>query len=81
MRAGKTVREEDEIPALSLAALAEQAITERGRRCTERHLYRREATPRQDLNSFDFDAVPTISKAQVMALVAGGSWVERGADK
>jgi DNA replication protein DnaC len=38
------------------------------------------ATRRQDLSSFDFDAVPTISKAQVMARVAGGSWVEKGAN-
>ena len=32
----------------------------------------------ETLDSFDFDAVPMISKAQVMALVAGDSWLEKG---
>ena len=32
------------------------------------------------LASFDFDAVPMVSKAQVMALTSGDSWIEKGAD-
>src|SRR5690242_9640645 len=32
------------------------------------------------LDTFDFDAVPVISKAQVMALAAGDSWLEKGAN-
>src|SRR5215470_8770745 len=32
------------------------------------------------LGSFDFDAVPMVSKAQVMALTAGDSWLEKGAN-
>jgi DNA replication protein DnaC len=32
------------------------------------------------LESFDFDAVPMVSKAQIMALAAGDSWLEKGAN-
>ena len=32
------------------------------------------------LASFDFDAVPMVSKAQVMAIAAGDSWLEKGAN-
>jgi DNA replication protein DnaC len=32
------------------------------------------------LDTFDFDAVPMISKAQVMALTAGDSWLGKGAN-
>ncbi|MFC5568416.1 IS21-like element helper ATPase IstB [Rubellimicrobium aerolatum] len=36
--------------------------------------------PVKSLDSFDFNAVPMLSKAQVMALVAGDSWLETGAN-
>lgn len=61
-----------------LAALAEHEIAERGRRRIERHLAEARLPPGKTLDSFDFDAVPMISKAQVMALVAGDSWLEKG---
>ncbi|MGZ5228138.1 MAG: IS21-like element helper ATPase IstB, partial [Burkholderiales bacterium] len=32
------------------------------------------------LASFDFEAVPMVSKAQVMALTAGDSWLDKGAN-
>ena len=32
------------------------------------------------LANFDFDAVPMVSKAQVMALTAGDGWLEKGAN-
>ena len=32
------------------------------------------------MDSFDFDAVPMISKAQVMAMAAGDSWLAKGAN-
>jgi hypothetical protein len=32
------------------------------------------------LSSFDFEVVPMVSKAQVMALTAGDSWLEKGAN-
>jgi DNA replication protein DnaC len=63
-----------------LAALAEQEITERGQRRIERHLADAELPVGKTLDAFDFGAVPTISKAQVMALAAGDGWLEKGAN-
>src|SRR5580700_9252304 len=54
-----------------LAALAEHEIAERSRRRLERHLAEARLPPGKTLDSFDFEAVPVISKAQVMALAAG----------
>ena len=61
-----------------LVALAEHEIAARGRRRIERHLPVARLPPGKTLDSFDFDAVPMVSKAQVMALVAGDSWLEKG---
>jgi DNA replication protein DnaC len=63
-----------------LAALAEHEIAERGQRRIERHLAEARLPPGKTLAGFDFDAVPTICKARVMALVAGDSWLEAGAN-
>ncbi len=63
-----------------LAALAEHELAERARRRIERHLVEARLPPGKTLDAFDFDAVPTISKAQVMALVAGDAWLEHGAN-
>ncbi|HVU43962.1 MAG TPA: IS21-like element helper ATPase IstB [Xanthobacteraceae bacterium] len=63
-----------------LAALAEHEMAERARRRIERHLAEARLPPGKTLDSFDFDAVPVISKAQVMALAAGDSWLEKGAN-
>jgi DNA replication protein DnaC len=63
-----------------LAALAEQEVTERARRRIERHLTDARLPVGKTLNTFDFDAVPSISKAQVMALAAGDGWLENGAN-
>jgi DNA replication protein DnaC len=61
-----------------LAALAEHELAERARRRIERPLAEARLPPGKTLDSFDFDAVPMVSKAQVMALVAGDSWLEKG---
>ena len=63
-----------------LAALAEHEIAERGRRRLERHLAEARLPPGKTLDTFDFEAVPVVSKAQVMALAAGDSWLEKGAN-
>ena len=63
-----------------LAALAEHEMAERARRRIERHLDEARLPPGKTLDSFDFDAVPMISKAQVMALAAGDSWLDKGAN-
>ena len=63
-----------------LAALTEHEVAERGQRRIERHLAEARLPPGKTLSGFDFDAVPTISRAQVMALVAGDGWLETGAN-
>ena len=63
-----------------LAALAEHEMAERASRRIQRHLDEARLPPGKTLDSFDFDAVPMISKAQVMALAAGDSWLEKGAN-
>ncbi|HEY5550705.1 MAG TPA: ATP-binding protein, partial [Opitutaceae bacterium] len=63
-----------------LAALAEHEIAERARRRIERHLVEARLPPGKTLDTFDFDAVPMISKAQLMALAAGDTWLEKGAN-
>jgi DNA replication protein DnaC len=63
-----------------LAALAEHEMAERARRRIERHLDEARLPPGKTFDSFEFDAVPMISKAQVMALAAGDSWLEKGAN-
>ena len=63
-----------------LAALAEHEISERDRRRIERHLAEARLPPGKTLDNFDFTAVPMISKAHIMALCAGDSWLEKGAN-
>jgi DNA replication protein DnaC len=63
-----------------LAALAEHEIADRGRRRIERHLAEARLPVGKTFDSFDFDVVPMVSKAQVMALTSGDSWLEKGAN-
>src|ERR1044072_4605810 len=53
-----------------LAALAEHEMVERARRRFERHLEEARLPPGKTFDTFDFEAVPMVSKAQVMALAA-----------
>jgi DNA replication protein DnaC len=63
-----------------LAALAEHEIADRGRRRIERHLAGAKLPTGKTFDTFDFNAVPMVSKAQVMALAAGDSWLDQGAN-
>src|SRR6266403_685393 len=63
-----------------LAALAEHERADRGRRRIERHLAEARLPAGKTLDSFDFEVVPMVSKAQVMALTSGDSWLEKGAN-
>jgi len=63
-----------------LAVLAEHEIADRNRRRIERHLAEARLPVGKTLASFDFDTVPMVSKAQVMALTSGDSWIENGAN-
>jgi DNA replication protein DnaC len=63
-----------------LAALAEHEMADRGRRRIERHLTEARLPAGKTLTTFDFEAVPMVSKAQVMALASGDAWLEKGAN-
>src|SRR5947207_8267057 len=63
-----------------LAGLAEHEIADRGRRRIERHLAEARLPVGKTLDSFDFEVVPMVGKAQVMALTGGDSWLEKGAN-
>jgi DNA replication protein DnaC len=63
-----------------LAALAEAEIADRGRRRIARHMADADLPDGKTIDSFEFELTPMVSKAQVMALVAGDSWLKAGAN-
>lgn len=63
-----------------LMTLAEHELAERDRRRTERNLADARLLPGKTLDTFSFDAVPMVSKAQVMAMTAGDAWLDKGAN-
>jgi DNA replication protein DnaC len=63
-----------------LAALAEHEVADRGRRRIERHLAEARLPAGKTLATFDFESVPMVSKAQVMALASGDAWLDKGAN-
>jgi DNA replication protein DnaC len=63
-----------------LSAIAEHELAERDRRRIERHLAEARLLPGKTLETFDFEAVPMVSKAQVMAVAAGDAWLATGAN-
>ena len=73
--------DKEEWPAARfLTAIAEHELAERDRRRIARHLAEARLPPGKTLDSFAFDAVPMISKAQVMAIAAGDGWLAKGAN-
>jgi DNA replication protein DnaC len=63
-----------------LEALLEHEMAERQTRRIERHRTESALSADKRLSSFDFAAVPCVSKAQVMALAEGTEWLDRGAN-
>ncbi len=61
-------------------ALLEQEVAEREARRLDRHRAESALSPDKRLSSFDFAAVPSVSKAQVTALAEGTEWLDRGAN-
>jgi len=61
-----------------LAALTELEIAERARRRFERNLAESQLPKDKTFSTFNFERVPMISKAQVMALASSDAWVEQG---
>jgi DNA replication protein DnaC len=63
-----------------LEAVLEHEVAERETRRIDRHRAESQLSPDKRLSSFDFAAVPSVSKAQVMALAEGHEWLDRGAN-
>jgi DNA replication protein DnaC len=63
-----------------LSVLAELEIAERAKRRIERHLVESRLPPGKTLDAFDFNIVPMLSKAHVMALASGDTWLAKGAN-
>lgn len=63
-----------------LTAIAEHELAERDRRRIERRLVEAHLLPGKTLDTFEFEAVPMISRAQIMAITAGDAWLEKGAN-
>src|SRR6476620_10602486 len=63
-----------------LSTIAEHELAERAHRRIERHLAEARLPPGKTLDSFAFDAVPMVSKAQVVAMAAGDGWLAKGAN-
>jgi DNA replication protein DnaC len=63
-----------------LETLLEHEMNEREVRRIERHRIESNLSPDKRLSAFEFAAVPSVSKAQVMALAEGHEWLDRGAN-
>ena len=63
-----------------LATLAEHEVAERSTRRIARHMNEARLPVGKTIDSFEFPKVPMVSKAQVMALAAGGGWLNIGAN-
>jgi len=55
-------------------------VAERARRRIERHLAESRLPAGKTLDSFDFNAVPVLSKAHAVALASGDTWLGKGAN-
>jgi len=63
-----------------LAAITEHEIAERANRRIRRNIEEARFPIGKTLDNFDFDAVPMVSKAQIMALASGDAWLDQGAN-
>ena len=66
-------------PHASWGGLLEHEVAERAKRRIERHRVESQLDPTKTLASFEFAEVPMLSKAHVMALASGDSWLDKGA--
>jgi len=62
-----------------LSGLLEHELAERAKRRIERHRVESQLDATKTLASFEFAEVPMLSKAHVMALASGDSWIDKGA--
>jgi len=61
-----------------LSALVEHELAERAQRRTARHAQQARLPIGKSFESFDFAAVPMVSKARFLALAEGDAWIEKG---
>jgi len=62
-----------------LGGLLEHELAERAKRRIERHRVESQLDVTKTLASFEFAHLPMLSKAHVMALASGDSWLDKGA--
>jgi len=63
-----------------LGTLVEHELAERDRRRVERHLAQARLLPGKTIDTFDFTAVPMLSRAHVNAITAGDGWIGKGSN-
>ena len=63
-----------------LGTLVEHELAERDRRRVERHLAQARLLPGKTIDTFDFTAVPMLSRAHVNAITAGDGWIDKGSN-
>jgi DNA replication protein DnaC len=63
-----------------LSVLLEHEMAERETRRLARHRQESALPPDKSIDGFDFEAVPTVSKAHVRALIEGDVWLDQGAN-
>lgn len=61
-----------------LSALCEHEVADRYSRRLKRHMTESRLPKAKSLETFDFNAVPSVNKGQVAALASGDVWVETG---
>jgi DNA replication protein DnaC len=75
---GETADTEGWPAARTLATLLEHEVAERASRRIQRHLLEARLPSGKTLDSFDFAAAPMISRARIVALAEGDSWLAKG---
>jgi DNA replication protein DnaC len=74
----ETANRESWPAAKTLAALFEHELAERAQRRTARHLLEARLPARRTIDQFDFAAAPSVSKARIIALAEGDTWLTKG---
>jgi DNA replication protein DnaC len=75
---GETADTEGWPAARTLATLLEHEVAERASRRIQRHLIEARLPSGKTLDTFDFAAAPMISRARIIALAEGDSWLAKG---
>jgi len=77
-RLGKISIERGWSPTRYLVELCEQEVTEREKRRLSRYMLQSQLPRGKSLETYDFKYVPSLNKAQIMALGSGDMWIKSG---